>query len=277
MANKQSPLSALLYGRLRHLEAVDKADFPERMVGDPALWSQTVPSLAAALKRKKAGGPPRVLAEVKRASPSKGALTGKSAVELARIFAKAGAAGLSVLADAPNFGGSPNDVRQCRTALPGKPILFKDFVTTPYQVYLARHVGASAVLLMTQVLGKDELRRLFDLAMSIGLEPFVEAHSLEEFDFALSLKPPLLGINARDFNTEGMPLDLMTGPRIFKERFAYVRPPENTVFVCQSGIEGAADIARLDKECPTGLPDAVQIGTSLSLSDGAWLRDYLDF
>ncbi len=274
LAVTAGPLARLARARLDSLKTHDQREFPPSSVADPAHWPPSPPSLAFALRRHGARWP-RVLAEVKRASPSAGALSAKPAVELCREFVEAGVHGVSVLADPLHFAGHPRDLLACRRAFPELPLLFKDFVQTPYQVQLARAVGASAVLLMTQLLRRAKLEELYALALGLGLEPFVEVHDEAELESALALHPPLIGINARDFKREGLPLDLGTAAKLLQDLIARGGMPENTVIVAQSGISGPADLEELARSCPPLLPDAVQIGTSLARGDAAWLKPYL--
>jgi indole-3-glycerol phosphate synthase len=146
------------------------------------------------------------------------------------------------------------------------PFLFKDFVATEYQVRLARALGASSVLLMTQLLEKEHLKDLYELALSLELTPFVETHHLGELEWALELEAKMIGINARDFSTKGLPIDLSTTPRRIEEVGALSF--EGRVLVAQSGLETEGDLNNLLDHCPKGLPHAVQIGSALGKAEG---------
>jgi len=141
-------------------------------------------SLAHAIARPPIG----VIAEFKRRSPSAGALRGHAdAAQLARAYEQAGARGLSVLTEGPHFEGSLEDLRDARAAS-GLPILRKDFVVDPYQLYEALLAGADAVLLIVAALAEQELASLHDLARELGLEALVEVHDEHELQIALALK-----------------------------------------------------------------------------------------
>jgi len=259
-----SPLRALAQRRLDSLEKVDQVAFPEESLQGRINSLPTPPPMVPALRKERPG--PAWLLEVKKASPSKGMLSALSAQELCSSFVRAGADALSVLVDPVNFGGHPRDLEEGCRSFPGVPFLFKDFVATEYQVRLARALGASSVLLMTQLLKKERLKDLYDLALSLGLTPFVETHQLEELRWALDLDAKMIGINARDFSTVGLPIDLNTTPRLIKEvgalRF------EGRILVAQSGLETEADQNHLLANCPEGLPHAVQIGSALGKAEG---------
>lgn len=267
-----TPLAALARRRLESLDEIDRLRFPALRVSDPGSWPAMPPSLAAALRRP-AGAAVRILAEVKRASPSAGRLSSADPVEICRQYVEWGVHGVSVLTDPVHFDGDAEHLQRCHRTFPDLPLLFKDFVLTPYQVDLARACGASAVLLMTQLLDAAQLRKLFTRAVKNGLEPFVEVHTPEQLKQALALEPPLIGINARDFETAGMPVDLETAPRLLRKLGETRSWPEHTVLVAQSGLDSMAAVRALDGACPLGLPDAIQVGTSLAGGGNGWVRE----
>lgn len=260
----ESPLRAIAQRRLESLDEVDRVAFPEDSLDGRIDGRQAPPCILEALSKGESG--PSWLLEVKKASPSKGKISSKSAIELCDSFVKAGADALSVLVDPVNFGGHPSDLEKSCLAHPELPFLFKDFVVTEYQVRLARAIGASSVLLMTQLLERERLVELYHLAISLELTPFVETHQLEELEWALSLGATMIGINARDFSTEGLPVHLGTTP----QRIAEVGGAsfEGRVLVAQSGLESEADFKNLMEKCPEGLPHAVQIGSALGGDGG---------
>ena len=222
-----------------------------------------------ALRESAAGAPPcrdfvdalrapgiSLIAEVKRASPSRGEIRPDlDPVALARIYADHGAAALSVLTDWPFFRGALEDLKTARAAV-DLPVLRKDFILTEYQIYEARAAGADAVLLITAALDDPTLRELQILAHTLGMDALVEVHNAEELDRALTIKPEIIGINNRDLHT--LDVRLETTERLRP------RIPEGILVVAESGVRGAEDIARL--RC-TGI-DAVLVGTALvSASD----------
>jgi indole-3-glycerol phosphate synthase len=178
----------------------------------------------------------RVIAEIKRASPSKGDIgIGLDPAALARAYEAGGAAALSVLTDAAFFKGSPQDLAAARAAT-RLPVLRKDFVLDPYQVYESAAMGADAILLIVRILTDDELRALHALARELGLDVLVEIHTEPEAERANRLGARLIGINNRDlarFDTD------LTRAR----RLAAALHPE-TVTVAASGIATPDDVHR---------------------------------
>ncbi len=177
-----------------------------------------------------------VIAEVKRRSPSKGALADiPDPVALARAYAAGGAAAISVLTEERRFGGSLEDLRAVRAGV-DVPLLRKDFVVEPYQVLEARAAGADLVLLIVAALDESQLRRLHDAAHELGLLPLVEVHDETEAERATALGAELIGINARNLRT------LEVDPDAFS-RLAPLMPSDR-VLVAESGISGTSDVAR---------------------------------
>jgi indole-3-glycerol phosphate synthase len=188
----------------------------------------------AALRAKIGAGGAAVIAEVKKASPSKGVLRADfDPVAIGASYAQGGAACLSVLTDVHFFQGAPAYLQQARRAS-GLPALRKDFIVDEYQLYEAGTWGADCVLLIVAALDKFQLRDLEAAAQSVGLAVLVEVHDARELDLALELKTPLLGINNRNLRTFEVSLattlDLL--PRIGPERLV----------VTESGILAPADV-----------------------------------
>jgi len=178
-----------------------------------------------------------VIAEIKRASPSRGALaTIADPAELARAYAAGGASAISVLTESRRFGGSLADLRAVRAAV-DVPLLRKDFVGNEYQVLEARAAGADLVLLIVAALAQPVLDRLHRFVAELGMTPLVEAHDADELERALALPVPLIGVNNRDLRTFEVSLDtsLALRPRV----------DDGRVFVTESGIATRADVARL--------------------------------
>ena len=214
-------------------------------------------SLAAALRAH----PPGLIAEIKRASPSRGLLRADlDAVALARSYAEAGAAAISVLTEERYFQGSLADLKAVRQALDGlgegrPPLLRKDFIFDMYQIFEARAYGADAVLLIAAILNPGLLTSFISLARSLGLECLVEVHDEPELERALTAGAEIVGINNRDLRT--FEVDLAT-----TERLRPLLPPEVTV-VAESGVHTRADIQRLAALDVHG----VLIGEALVLAD----------
>ena len=182
-------------------------------------------------------GPVRIIAEVKRRSPSKGALREDlDPAALARAYHMGGADAVSVLTDEPFFGGSAADLEAARAAVP-LPVLRKDFIIDPYQVYEARAWGADAVLLIAAALREDQLRELLTLAGELGMDALVEVHTAGELEMALATGAQLIGINNRDLRT------FITRLEVTLELAAKI--PPGPVVVSESGIQSRADVERL--------------------------------
>jgi indole-3-glycerol phosphate synthase len=192
-----------------------------------------------------------LIAEIKRKSPSGGELRpGASAGDLAVMYARAGAAALSVLTDQRYFGGHDDDLIEARRAS-GLATLRKDFVVDAYQIYEARALDADAVLLIVRSLTDGELRSLLELTHQLGMDALLEAHSASEVDRALNAGARIIGVNNRDLDTLITDVSLAPGLR-------RMVPPE-VVFVAESGISQPEQIAALRD---AGV-DAVLIGESL--------------
>jgi len=189
----------------------------------------------AAVRAKIGSGQAAVIAEIKKASPSKGLLRADfRPAEIARSFARHGAACLSVLTDRQFFQGDPGYVSQA-SAASGLPVLRKDFMIDAYQVFEARAMGADCILLIVAALDLSIMRDLEAQAASLGLAVLVEVHNGAELDLALQLTTPLLGINNRDLRT--FDTRLQTTLDLFP------RIPADRVVVTESGIGTREDVA----------------------------------
>jgi indole-3-glycerol phosphate synthase len=183
------------------------------------------------------GGPVRIVAEVKRASPSAGAIrAGLDAPAQGRAYASAGAAAVSVLTDGPGFGGSLADLAAVRAAV-GVPLLRKDFVLDRYQLLEARAHGADAALLIAAALEADALKRLLGAASELGLAALVEVHDEAELASALAAGARVVGVNNRNLRT--FAVDLAVSERLLPLLPAGVRG------VAESGVRTADDARRL--------------------------------
>ncbi|OJX65006.1 MAG: indole-3-glycerol phosphate synthase [Micrococcales bacterium 73-13] len=192
-----------------------------------------------------------VIAEIKRASPSRGALAEiPDPTELARAYEAGGASAISVLTEGRRFGGSLSDLRAVREAV-GLPVLRKDFIGNEYQILEARAAGADLVLLIVAALDQPVLARLHAFIGELGMTPLVEAHDAEELDRAGEVGARLVGVNARDLTT--FELD----PELFG-RLADDFPPD-AIRVAESAVRTAQDVARYRADGA----DAVLVGEAL--------------
>lgn len=192
---------------------------------------------AQALQAKVAAGQPAVIAEIKKASPSKGVLREHFVpAEIAASYARHGAACLSVLTDVQFFQGGEAYLRQARAAC-SLPVLRKDFMVDEYQVVEARAMGADCILLIAACLDDALMADLEAVALALGLDVLVEVHDGAELDRALRLKTPLVGINNRDLRNFTLTLDTTLGLRH--------RVPSDRLLVTESGILAPADVQRM--------------------------------
>jgi indole-3-glycerol phosphate synthase len=205
--------------------------------------------LAAVLQ----GNGVKLIAEIKKASPSRGVIRPDfDPVEIAKIYAGNGAAAISVLTETLHFQGSLDHLRNIRKALANKlPLLRKDFIVDPYQVYESRAYGADSLLLIVALLKSERLQELLQLSHELNMSCLVEVHNEAEVEIALNSQAKIIGINNRDLNTFNV--DMTTTARL--------RPliPPDRILVSESGIKERKDIEKLSR---LGI-DAVLIGESL--------------
>jgi indole-3-glycerol phosphate synthase len=212
-----------------------KGDLAESQLRGRLAAAPPVRDFLAALS---AGPPIRLIAEVKKASPSKGVIRADfDPVTIAGIYQRHGAACLSVLTDEPYFQGGLDYLRQIRAAV-DLPLLRKDFIIDPYQVIEARVAGADAVLLIAECLGDELLRRLYGEIVELGMTPLVELYEPANLPRVLRLGARLVGINNRDLRT--FQTDLEHTMRLRREI------PAERIVVGESGIRSRADAKRLE-------------------------------
>ena len=210
---------------------------PLTAVREAASAADPVRGFRAALADRISGGETAVIAEAKRASPSKGLIRPDfNPAAIAASYQDGGATCLSVLTDRDFFQGDDAYLQQARAACT-LPVLRKDFTVDPYQVWEARALGADAVLLIVAALDDDQLAELNDTADAAGLDVLVEVHDATELERAIRLRPALLGINNRNLRTFETrletTLDLLD------------RVPDGTLLVTESGIHERGDVARM--------------------------------
>ncbi|HEV8383196.1 MAG TPA: indole-3-glycerol phosphate synthase TrpC [Gemmatimonadales bacterium] len=195
-----------------------------------------------------------VIAEVKRRSPSQGAIREDlDPVGHARAYARGGAVAVSVLTDEAHFGGSIEDLRQVAAAV-SVPVLRKDFIINEAQIHEARVAGASAVLLIARIVNAKQLQGLARMVRSLDMVPLIEVHADRELEAALAAGPSMLGVNARDLDT--FSVDLAAAERLVG------RIPGGISVVAESGVETRADVERL----AAAGADFVLVGTSVARS-----------
>lgn len=195
-----------------------------------------------------------VIAEVKKASPSKGLIQPDfDPAKIAREYEKAGAKAISCLTEEHYFQGSSEYLSEIRKNV-NIPILRKDFIFDPYQIYEAKAIGADAVLLIAAILTDDEFMPLYKLAHSLGLDVLCEAHTEEEVNRLVNMGCDIIGVNNRDLKTFNV--DIANTARLGR------LIPENTLLVCESGIKDNADM----KYAKESGADGVLIGETLMRS-----------
>ena len=228
IATKHDEIAALM--RVKPLSAV-------RAEAEASRNERNVRDFAAAIESKIAAGKSAVIAEIKKASPSKGVLRENFVpAEIARSYEAGGAACLSVLTDAPYFQGSVAYLQAARSAC-NLPVIRKDFIVDAYQVFEARAMGADCILLIVGALELHQMQALEMLAHELGMAVLVESHDAAELDAALTLKTPLIGINNRDLRTFNVSLSTTTD--------LLAKVPAGKRVITESGILATADVAHM--------------------------------
>jgi len=223
------------------------ADAAGPAAGAPARFADAI--------SRPAGQPLNVIAEVKKASPSKGVIRADfDPVRIAAAYAEGGASAISVLTDEEFFKGSLDYLRAVRQELPQMPLLRKDFTIQEYQIYEAREAGASAVLLIAAILDKHQLVDYRELANELGMDALVEVHSEREADTVAESGAKIIGINNR--NLKNFEVDIQQTQRVMKLLGA---PLPGYVFIGESGIHTAEDASQV---AGYGV-DAILVGESL--------------
>jgi indole-3-glycerol phosphate synthase len=232
-------LKKILLTKAEEIAAAKKSE-PLEALREAAAWLPPPRDFVGALRARIAAGRPAVIAEIKKASPSKGVIRADfDPADIAARYAAGGAACLSVLTDRDYFQGAPDDLRAARDAC-DLPVLRKDFMIDPYQVYEARAMGADCILLIVAALDLPRMRELEAIALELGMAVLVESHDAAELELALQLQTPLIGINNRNLRSFVTSLDTTLDllPRI--RAAGSERLP-----VTESGILTPADVAHL--------------------------------
>lgn len=219
--------------------AAAKQQKPLDMVQAEAKSAGAPRDFVGAIRAKIAAKQAAVIAEIKKASPSKGVIRADfRPADIAKSYEQGGAACLSVLTDVEYFQGSAEYLKQARAAC-NLPVLRKDFMIDTYQVYEARAMGADCILLIAAAIDLATMRELESIAHSLGMAVLVEVHNGEELEMALQLETPLLGINNRNLRTFEVTLDTTLG--------LLARIPQDKIVVTESGIFTADDVALMRK------------------------------
>ena len=236
-----------------------------RPIGDVERAALARPAARDALRALAPSDKVKIIAEVKRASPSRGDLaTIPDPAHQARLYEEGGASAISVLTEGRRFKGSLDDLVAVRSAV-SLPVLRKDFIATPYQVLEARAADADLVLLIVAALERSVLAELHQLILDLGMTPLVETHSAAELDTALELGARLVGVNARDLSTFELDRDL----------FGRLAPtiPDGVIKVAESAVLAPADVAHYRQAGA----DVVLIGEALVTRDPvATLHEFLE-
>lgn len=199
---------------------------------------QDVRGFANALREKIKQQQNAVIAEIKKASPSKGVIRERFfPAEIASSYATYGATCLSVLTDQQFFQGSPDYLRQARAAC-NLPVLRKDFMIDPYQVINSRAIGADCILLIVAALSDNQLEELESTALGLGMDVLIEVHNKDELARALRLKSPLIGINNRNLRT--FDVDLQNTLQLLADI------PDDRLLITESGIHSREDVLRMN-------------------------------
>ena len=229
-------LARILAAKRKELAEARRA-IPEAEIRRRADHAAPPRGFYAALRDSVAQGRPAIIAEIKRASPSRGLIrVDLHPARIAAAYEANGASCLSVLTDREFFGGSADDLRAARAAC-ALPVIRKDFIVDPYQVFESRAWGADCILLIMDAAPDADLADLAQTARKLGLDVLVECHDGAQLDRALQLDTPLIGINNRDLRTFETRLETTLNLRS--------RVPPDRLLVTESGISTPADIAKL--------------------------------
>ncbi len=232
-------LKRIVERKAERIEAARRAR-PESALREALAEADAPRGFVAAIDARLAAGRPAVIAEAKKASPSKGVLRDPyNPAAVARSYEAGGASCLSVLTEADFFAGADAHLQAARAACT-LPVIRKDFVIDPYQIIESRALGADCVLLIVAILDDARLKALHELATELGMDVLVEVHDHDELARALAIAPPLLGINNRDLRS--FETDIATTTRLAAE------VPDGTRLVCESGIHTRADVAQIQAD-----------------------------
>jgi indole-3-glycerol phosphate synthase len=229
-------LKKIIFRKLEEIQQGCEA-IPLREMKQRAMLAPPARDFVAAMQAKLDAGQSAVIAEIKKASPSKGVLREPfDPVEIAKSYAEHGAACLSVLTDVDFFQGSNAYLQQVRAAV-NLPIIRKDFIVDDYQVYEARAIGADCILLIAAAIGDAQMYELTQVALQLGMDVLIEVHNEDELERALRLPLPMIGINNRDLHNFEVSLD--TTLRMLD------KIPDDRIVITESGILTPADVQKM--------------------------------
>ncbi|MDT8405767.1 MAG: indole-3-glycerol phosphate synthase TrpC [Methylococcales bacterium] len=239
MTDQADILSRILATKAEEI-AQRKTDRPIALLTDIAAQNEAPRGFAKALLDKANRQQPAVIAEIKKASPSKGVLREDfQPLNIAQDYAMHGATCLSILTDKNYFQGAEVYLQMVRERCP-LPVLRKDFMIDPYQIYESHALGADCILLIVAALSDESMHQLAELAAKLGMDVLVEVHDENELERALQLNTPLIGVNNRNLRT--FTTDLATCIRLKQQL------PADRLLVAESGIHSATDIAHLQQQ-----------------------------
>lgn len=237
-----SVLSEICEKKRLHVEK-KKQETPLSVLKDLIKTAPPAISFSAALHTQ-AQKSTAIIAEVKKASPSKGIIRSDfNPAEIAKAYENHGAACISVLTDEPYFQGHDEYFKAVRGAV-NLPLLRKDFMIDPYQIYESRVMGADCILLIMAALSDDEAQELYDLSLGLGMEALIEVHDSEECARAIKLSPLMIGVNNRNLKT--LSVDIETSRQLAKEI------PHNIIKISESGLESPQTLKALKKNGYSG-------------------------
>lgn len=231
-------LQKILATKVAEIKAAEERK-PLEVIRAEAAQAGPVRDFLGAIENKIAAGQAAVIAEIKKASPSKGVIREDfQPAKIAKSYEAGGAACLSILTDRDYFQGSPEYLQQARAAC-SLPVLRKDFMIEPYQVYEARAMGADCILLIVAALDLPRMQELESIAHELDMAVLVESHDGDELGLALQLRTPLIGINNRNLRTFDVSLDTTLG--------LLDRIPEDKIVITESGIFTHDDVSLMQR------------------------------
>ncbi|PWQ98170.1 indole-3-glycerol phosphate synthase TrpC [Leucothrix pacifica] len=228
-------LKKIIAEKVREVSQISSQTPVEKLMEIAITEASTIRPFVGAMEAKLASGLSAVIAEVKKASPSKGVIRENFIpADIAASYEQGGAACLSVLTDAQFFQGSTQYLKEARAAC-SLPVIRKDFIIDPYQIYEARAMGADCILLIVSALSQEQLYSLYDVALSLEMDILIEVHDADELRTALPLGAKLVGINNRNLRTFETSLNTTV------DLLEII--PDDRIVVTESGIHTAQDVA----------------------------------